>query len=353
MSPDQQKTVGLQFATAAEQRIAEPVHVPGTVAFAEDHISSLRPLAPSRVLRLLAEPGTQVQRGERLALLDIPLLLEAEQQRAGTQAAVREAEAGVAVARASLRRGLILAADGSLARAEAERRRYALAEAVAALDVATARRAGLDAQIARLHPVTGAGAQPGEGALIAPLSGTVARVGLEPGSYADTGADAFLIADLSVIVVRAQVPEAAVPLIHVNDPADIGLSSGTSRVWHGTVAGLDAALDPSARTLAARIVLANTDRALRAGMFADVTLTSDRNRTAVTVPASAVQLVGTRHIAFTALGDGKFQAHDLQLGLQLPDADEIKSGLHAGDRIVTRGSFELKALLQQAMLGGG
>ncbi len=352
MSAEQQKTIGLQFSIAREEPITEPVHVPGAIAFAEDHLSLLRPLAPSRVLRLMVEPGTLVRRGELLALLDIPSLLDAEQQRAGAAAAVRQAASGVAVARAALQRGVALAADGSLARAEAERRRYALAEAVAAQDVAQARRTVLEAQIARLHPVPGPGAPPGEGALLAPIAGTVAQVGIEPGSFVDSSADAFLIADLSVVVVRAQVPEAQVPLVRVGDAAEARLASGDGRVWHGTVAGLDAALDPASRTLAARIVLTNPDRALRSGMFADVTLTSDRGRKDVVVPAAAVQLVGNRHVAFTPLGDAKFQSHDVQLGVQTPDTDEVRSGLHDGDRVVTQGSFELKALLQESLLGG-
>jgi cobalt-zinc-cadmium efflux system membrane fusion protein len=352
MTADQQKTVGLQFANAAERPITEPVHVPGTVAFAEDHISLLRSLAPARVLRLLVEPGTLVRRGDLLALLEIPSLLDAEQQRAGAEAELRQASAGVAVARAALSRGVALAADGSLARAEAERRRYALAEAVAARDVAVAKRAMLEAQIVRLHPVSGPDAGPGVGALVAPISGTVARVGIEPGSFIESSADAFLVADLSEVVVRAQVPEEAVPLVRVGDPAEIRMASGGARVWRGTVAGLDAALDPGARTLAARILLANQDGALRAGMFTDVSLTSDRGRNDVVVPAESVQLVGNRHVAFMPLGNGRFQSHDLTLGVQLPDGVEVRSGLKPGDTVVTRGSFELKALLQQDLLGG-
>lgn len=353
MTPDQQKTVGLQYASATERRITEPVHIPGTVAFAEDHTALLRPLAPSRVVRLLAAPGAAVQRGDRLAILDIPSLLEAQQQRAGMAAAVRQAESGVAVAQAALRRGVALAADGSLARAEAERRRYALAEAVAARDVAVANQASLDARIARLGPVTGPGSQPGEGALVAPISGTVARVGIEPGNFVDSSADAFVIADLSVVLVRAQVPEASVPLVHVGAPADIRLAGGDGRLWPATVSALDAALDPSARTLGARILIANPDGALRAGMFVDVTITSDRGHSSVVVPSTAVQLVGDKHVAFTPLDGGKFRSHELRLGVQLADTDEVQSGLQPGDRVVTKGSFELKALLQQDMLGGG
>lgn len=349
MSPEQQKTVQLTVEEATARPVVMLVHVPGTVAFAEDHISLLRPLAPSRVVRLLTEPGQSVRRGDVLAELDIPSLLDAEAQREGARAAVREAKAGAAVARAALQRGIVLAADGSLARSEADRRRVAVAQALASQDVAVSRLAMLEAQIGRLNPRGAAG----RGVLLSPLDGTVAQVGIATGAFVDSAADAFLIADLSVVVVRASVPESEVALVAVGDPAAVRLAAGgDGRVWHGRVVGLDAAVDAQSRALNARIVVQNDDRALRAGMFTDVTLTSDRGRSGVMVPPAAIQMVGDRHVAFVPAGDNRFQSRDVTLGVERADMDEIRSGLQAGDRVVTKGSFELKSLLQQDLLGG-
>jgi len=349
MTAEQQKTVKLQTARADRRPITEPVNVTGTVAFDQGHVAVLRPLAQARVLRLLAQPGDTVRAGQPLAELDIPSLSTAQADLTSAQASVREAEAAVAVARDSLRRGEALARDGSLARAEAERRRLVLAQADAAAEAAKARSGALQAEVARLNP----GARPGAGSLSSPIAGVVVSVGVTPGELVDTTGGAFTVADLSVVLVLAQVPEASAPLIAVGDAARVRVASGGGgRSWNGKVVSLGAALDQQARTLPARIQLANPDGALRSGMFVDVTLTSDHGRDAVVVPSGAVQLVGDKRVAFTPLGGDRFQSHDLTVGLEQQDWVEVDKGLSAGDEVVTQGSFELKALLQKAMLGG-
>ena len=87
-------------------------------------------------------------------------------------------------------------------------------------------------------------------------------------------------------------------------------------------------------------------------MFVDVTITSDRGRDDVVVPAGAVQMIGDKRVAFTLMDGDRFQSHDLTVGVERQDWVEVRKGLSAGDEVVTQGSFELKALLQKAMLGG-
>jgi cobalt-zinc-cadmium efflux system membrane fusion protein len=347
MSAEQQKTIGLQTAHVTAREITEPMRVPGTVAFAQGHVAVLRALGQARVLRLLAQPGSTVGAGQPLAEVYMPSLVDAEANLVSARASVREAASGVAVASDALRRGQMLARDGSLSRAEAERRRLELAQAEAASDSARARASALQAQIRRL----GAGNTPGVATLSSPLGGVVVTVGITPGELVDTGGDAVTVADLSVVLVLAHVPEAGVPLLAIGDPARVSTPGGT-RQWDGHVVALGAALDTQARTLPARIEIANPDGALRAGMAVEVVLTSDRNRRDLVVPEEAVQLVGDKHVAFTKAGDGRFQSHELQVGVQRQDWIEVKSGLAEGDEVVTSGSFALKAILQKSMLGG-
>jgi cobalt-zinc-cadmium efflux system membrane fusion protein len=349
MSQEQQHTIKLQTVRAEQRPITEAVRVPGTVAFDEGHVARLRPFAQGRVLRLLVQPGDPVRAGQPLAELDTPLLTNDEENLAAARASVREATAGVAVARDALRRGETLARDGSLSWAEAERRRLVLVQAGAAAESARARVTALEAEVKRL----GATATPGVAVLSSPLAGVVVQVGVTPGGIVDpAAAESFLVANLSVVVVVAQVPEDSASLVRVGDPAHVHLAAGGGGTWDGKVVALGAALDPQARTLPARIELANPGDVLRAGMFVDVTLTSDRGRDDVTVPAGAVQMVGDKRVVFTPIGGDRFQSHDLTIGVERQDWVEVRQGLHAGDEVVTQGSFELKALLQKAMLGG-
>ncbi len=346
MNAEQQKNVGLATARAERRQITEPVRVAGAVAFDEGHFATLRPLAQARVMRLLVQPGDRVQAGQPLALLDVPSLVAAQNGLASAHASLKEAQSGVAVARDSLRRGEILARDGSLARAEAERRRLELAAADAAAEAARTRVAELETEVRRLDPSEA----PGEAVIASPISGAVVSVGVTPGEAVDASTEAFTVADLSVVVVLAQVPEASAALVAVGDPASVRLGSGGARAWAGKVAALSAALDPQARTLPVRIRLDNADGALRSGMFVEVTLTADRGRDGVVVPAAAVQLVGDKHVAFTPAGDGRFRSRELTVGVERPDWVEVREGLSAGDEVVTAGSFALKAVLQKALL---
>lgn len=348
MSDEQQRTVQLHLARAERRPISETVRVPGAVMFDPGHVALLRPFGQARIIRLLAQPGDVVSAGQKLAELDMPSLATTEQDLAGAKASVREADAGVAVTRDALRRGLLLARDGSLSRAEAERRRLALAQAAAASDTARARVAALQVEVDRLNP----GGSPGVASLVSPLKGVVTAVGATPGEVLDQAREAFTVADLSVVMVLAQVPEAAASQVAVNDAVVITMMTGGRR-WDGRVATLGAALDPQARTLPARIRIANGDMALRIGMAVDVSITNATGRDAVVVPSAALQSVADKQVVFTPIGKNRFQAHDVTVGVQRQDTMELRGGVADGDQVVTQGSFELKALLQKSMLGGG
>ena len=349
MTAQQQHTVGLATAQAMLRPISEPVRVPGTVAFDPDRVAVLRPLAPERVMQLLVQPGATVQAGQALAKVQIPTLLSAEENLTAARASAVEAQTSVAVARDSLRRGEILARDGSLARAEAERRRLVLAQAAATLDADRSRVAALQQDVEQLSP-DGTG---GIANIVSPINGVVAALGVTTGEYVDTATSSFTIADLSVVMALAQIPEDSAPLISVGDTASVQVSGAVGRSWTGQVVSLAAALDPQSRTLPARVLLDNADGSLRAGMALTVIITSHRGRSGLVVPADAVQFLGDRRVAFTPAGGGRFQSHDLKLGVQQPDWVEVRQGLAAGDEVVTKGSFELKTLLQEQMLQSG
>jgi cobalt-zinc-cadmium efflux system membrane fusion protein len=348
MSDEQRKTIGLQMATAERQQIAEPVRLPGVVTFDPGHVAVLRPFAQARVLRLLVQPGDSVAAGQPVAELDMPMLAESEQNVFAAGAAVHEAEAAVAVAAAALHRGEILARDGSLARAEADRRRLVLAQAVASADTARARAAMLQAEVARLSPMGAAGVA----ALKAPIAGTVSAVSVTPGEVLDAARDTLTVADLSVVLVLAEVPEAQASIIAVGDAADVTLPGGGGRHWSGKVSTLAAELDRQARTLPARIQIANPDHALRAGMSVDVTVTRALGRASVVVPSAAVQMIGDKRVVFTPAGGDGFLSHDVEVGVQRQETVELRRGIEAGAQVVTQGSFALRALLQQSMLNG-
>jgi len=349
MTAEQQQVIKLKLVTAEREPITQPIHLPGSVTFDPGHVAILRPFGQARLVRLLVQPGAVVAAGQVVAELEFPSLAASQQQLAAARATVHEAETGVAVAANALRRGEILAREGSLAYAEADRRRLVLAQARAALEAAKSRVTALEAQVARLDPLPGIGLA----GLKSPIDGIVVSASVTPGEVLSEGAEALTVADLSTVLVLAQVPEGSAAQVAVDDPVQVSLAGGNGRHWDGHIDTLAAALDVQARTLPARIVLANPDLTLRAGMYVDVLVTRELNRQSVVVPSAAVQLIGDKRVVFTPAGGDRFQSHDVEVGVQSPDSVEIRRGILAGQSVVAHGSFELKALLQKSMLGGG
>jgi cobalt-zinc-cadmium efflux system membrane fusion protein len=90
------------------------------------------------------------------------------------------------------------------------------------------------------------------------------------------------------------------------------------------------------------VVLENPKNELRPGLFVTVHVALEELTAAVVVPRSAVQILDEEEIVFVQKGDG-FAAVPVSLGRGDSEVVEIRSGLKAGQRYVSRGAFELKA----------
>lgn len=78
-------------------------------------------------------------------------------------------------------------------------------------------------------------------------------------------------------------------------------------------------------------------------MFVDVALNTTGTQEALVIPKAALQTVGNEQVAFVHLGGGQFQVRKLQLAEEVGDAVRVVSGVSAGEKVVTEGSFFLRA----------
>lgn len=193
----------------------------------------------------------------------------------------------------------------------------------------------------------------------APADGVVIdKMGL-PGQMMKAGERIYRLADLSTVWVLAQIYEKDLSFLREGQPVTISTTYGKPRVFQGTVALLISQVQEETRTAIARIVLANPDRFLRPGMFADVRFSAQLSVGAVLVPDMAVLRSGDTDTVFVAKDDGSFEPREVKLGERSEgDFDEVLSGLRAGERVVTSGQFMLDSEAQlreaiQKMLKGG
>lgn len=176
--------------------------------------------------------------------------------------------------------------------------------------------------------------------LYAPVSGVVIAKRVLEGQAIMPGEALFTVADLSGVWIDMQVREADASGVQVGSRADIQVTAIPERVLKGTVAYVYPTLDSITRGVRARVAIANSDGALKPGMYATVRILT-RTRSALTVPSSALLRTGERNVVFTDLGKGELMPMDVQVGRTAGEFTEIVSGLATGSRVVTSAQFLL------------
>jgi len=117
--------------------------------------------------------------------------------------------------------------------------------------------------------------------------------------------------------------------------------------FSGRVILINSVVDPDTRTVKVRTEVANPDGRLKPDMFANVQIVTALNRTAISIPQSAVLNDEGKTIVFVADGNG-YKKRQVQAGIQNNDRVEIVDGLTAGDKVVVKGNY---LLLQQSRPG--
>lgn len=176
-------------------------------------------------------------------------------------------------------------------------------------------------------------------AIVAPVSGVVAELGIREGMTVTPGMTLFRINGLDSVWVNAEVPESMAAQVHPGSPVEATAPAWPGKVFKGHVSALLPEVDVATRTLKARIELANPQGELVPGMFATVSLAGTTHADALLVPAEAVIRTGRRSVVFVADEAGNFSPADVVTGLESRGEIEILSGLEAGQKVVASGQF--------------
>jgi len=169
--------------------------------------------------------------------------------------------------------------------------------------------------------------------------GVIAHLGVREGIYVTPATEIMSVAQLDKIWVIAEVFERQSAWVKAGQHAMVELDYLPGKMWHGVVDYVYPELDATTRTLKVRLRFDNASMELRPNMFARVTITGDDFGDVVHVPREAVIRGGAVNRVVVALGDGRYRATPVKLGIESGDRVAIQRGLSVGDRVVTSGQF--------------
>jgi RND family efflux transporter MFP subunit len=178
--------------------------------------------------------------------------------------------------------------------------------------------------------------------LRSPFRGVVQEVPAHQGVNVKVGDHLIDIADLSVVWIWAEFYESELSMLQSGQEVTVSTNAFPNDRFQGRVAVINPFLEQAKRTAKVRVDIPNPEFKLRPGMYADVELGMDMGEGLV-VPASAVMPTGSREIAFVDKGSGKLEPRIVELGEQIGDHYEVKSGLAEGERVVASANFLIDA----------
>lgn len=184
-------------------------------------------------------------------------------------------------------------------------------------------------------------------ALKSPIAGTVVAVNGSPGGAVTEGTTVVQVADLSRMWLEAKVPEGEIT--RVASPAGAYFRAGEADQFTMLEVGRNARLvasgglvDRETRTVPVIFDFENRGRRLRAGMSVQAHIYTGRALTAPAVPVSALVDDGGQSVVYVQKAGESFERRVVQPGAREGEWVGITRGLSAGERIVTRGAYDVR-----------
>jgi RND family efflux transporter MFP subunit len=253
--------------------------------------------------------------------------------------AVSEAQAASEAARAEQARAERLLADRAVPARRVEDARRAVAVAEARLRAAEARLAQRDETLR-----TGGGAAAGNAFVLrAPIAGRVAEVSATLGASYDEGATLFKIIRTDRVELKAQIPAADAAVSR--DIAGLALEiPGRAdpvalQFHHVHDAGV---IDPTTRALPVQFEVDNPGGQLLIGQTGTAVLYQRERQRVPAVPKAAVLLEAGRPYVFVHVSGERFARRYVEIAARDGDWIGVKEGLKIGDRVVTRGAYDVQ-----------
>ncbi len=173
----------------------------------------------------------------------------------------------------------------------------------------------------------------------APQAGVLTKLGVRDSMFVKPETEVLSIANLDDIWLLAEVFERQANWVKVGQTAEAILPSMPGVIWKGKVEYIYPELDPVTRTLRVRMRFDNAEERLMPNMYAHVTIFGKEQKDVLSIPREALIRDARQTRVIRALGEGRFQAQEVVVGIESGDRIEIISGLNEGDNIVVSSQF--------------
>ncbi|MGH8675204.1 MAG: efflux RND transporter periplasmic adaptor subunit [Burkholderiales bacterium] len=171
----------------------------------------------------------------------------------------------------------------------------------------------------------------------APFAGVAGLRQVSQGAYVAAGTDIARLEKIDQLKLDFRVPEVYLAKLKASQQVKVQVDAYPEDAFAGTIYAIEPAVDEATRTMLVRARVANAEMKLRPGMFGRVQIQLAVREKAVWVPEQAIVPRGQDSFVFR-VANGKADLVKVQTGARRVGEVEIRSGIAAGDLVVTEGT---------------
>ena len=332
---------GLKVAVASTGLVEKLTTLPGKLVVNTDQQAHISPNFSGHVEQINVALGQSVQKGQTLAVLILPELID-------QQANLRMAQVNLDLARKDYQREQQLWSQGISAKQDYQRAENAYRQA----------QITVQSSQARLNALGASGNNNGRFLIKAPISGVISKKDIVVGENVQLADQLFVIENLKDLWLEFNLPNTS--NIHLQAGQILNFkTNGSDQNYQAKVQTLNPQADLQTGRLQVRAKVTTQADVLRPNVLVNVFVTDAQAKTALRVQKKALQQVEGKPVVFVIESEEKglvhLKAQPIEVGVSSQDGQwlEVISGLTEGQKYIADGSFLLKSELEKDEAGHG
>jgi cobalt-zinc-cadmium efflux system membrane fusion protein len=332
---------GLKVAVASTGLVEKLTTLPGKLVVNTDQQAHISPNFSGYIEQVNVALGQSVQKGQTLAVLIVPELID-------QQANLRMAQANLDLARKDYQREQQLWSQGISAKQDYQRAENAYRQA----------QITVQSSQARLNALGASGNNNGRFLIKAPISGVISKKDIVVGENVQLADQLFVIENLKDLWLEFNLPNTSNIQLQVGQILNFK-TNGSDQNYQAKVQTLNPEADLQTGRLQVRAKVTTQADVLRPNVLVNVFVTDAQAKTALRVQKKALQQVEGKPVVFVIESEEKglvhLKAQPIEVGVSSQDGQwlEVISGLTEGQKYIAQGSFLLKSELEKDEAGHG
>lgn len=179
--------------------------------------------------------------------------------------------------------------------------------------------------------------------LRSPVSGVITARNYDKGDMYAMAGPIYVVQQITPVKILVGISESDYTKVKKGDVVTITADALPGRTFEGKVNRLYPVVDPATHTFTVEILVQNSDRALRPGMYANVNVRFAVNNSIVVPDGALVKQQGSgQKLVYVVQSDNTVKSIVVKPGRHFGSTYEVLEGLSEGDTVVTKGQTALK-----------